>query len=90
MAEKRFTGTTKSGFEFSIVESVLDDMELVDLLAEADDNFLLFPKILEKLLGKDQKKKFYDHIKKEHGRVPIEEATKELQEIFNLCNAKNS
>lgn len=90
MAEKRFTGTTKSGFKFSIAESAVDDMELVDLLAESDDNFLLFPKIIEKLLGKDQKKKFYDHIKEEHGRVPIEEATKELQEIFNLCNAKNS
>lgn len=90
MAEKRFTGTTKSGFKFSIAESALDDMELVELLAEADDNFLLFPKILEKLLGKDQKKKFYDHIKEVHGRVPIEEATKELQEIFDLCNAKNS
>lgn len=90
MAEKRFTGTTKSGFEFNIAESAVDDMELVDLLAEADNNFLVFPKVIEKLLGKEQKKKFYDHIKSKYGRVPIEAATKELQEIFSLCNAKNS
>lgn len=90
MAEKRFTGVTKSGFEFSISESALDDMELVDLLAESDDNFLVFPKVLERLLGKEQKKRFYDHVRNASGSVPIEAVTKELQEIFNLCNAKNS
>lgn len=90
MAEKRFTGTTKSGFKFSVSESSLDDMELVDLLAESDENFLVLPKIIEKLLGKEQKKKLYEHLKTDKGNVPIESVSDELKEIFELCHAKNS
>ena len=90
MAEKRFTGTTKSGFKFSIKESAIDDMELVDLLARSAEDFLALPAIIKKLLGDDQKKKLYDHLKTENGNVPIEAVSNELQEIFELCNAKNS
>ncbi len=75
-------GKTKSGFEYSIKESALNNFELVDALAEVDENPLLMSKVLNMLLGKEQKKKLFDHIRKEDGTVPFELVEKELVEIF--------
>lgn len=66
-------GTLKNGFEFEVDEKVMDDMEFIDLLAEADDgNPLRFSQATLLLLGRDQRKRLYDRIRTEEGRVPLE------------------
>lgn len=75
-------GKTESGFEFEIDASVLDDMEMLDALAEVmNENPLAFPVVCTKLLGKEQKKKLYDHLRKD-GRVPVEAISAEIGSIF--------
>ena len=64
-------GKTSTGFEFDIEDERLDDMELVDIMAEIDENPLLMPKLCKMLLGEKQKKRLYDHLRSEDGRVPI-------------------
>ena len=76
-------GKTTTGFEFGIEDERLDDMELVDIMAEIDENPLLMPKLCKMLLGEEQKKRLYDHLRSEDGRVPIEATTNAIQEIFN-------
>lgn len=76
-------GKTSTGFEFDIEDECLDDMELVDIMAEIDENPLLMPKLCKMLLGEEQKKRLYDHLRSEDGRVPIEATTNAIQEIFN-------
>lgn len=76
-------GKTSTGFEFDIEYERLDDMELVDIMAEIDENPLLMPKLCKMLLGEEQKKRLYDHLRSEDGRVPIEATTNAIQEIFN-------
>ena len=76
-------GKTSTGFEFDIEDERLDDMELVDIMAEIDENPLLMPKLCKMLLGEEQKKRLYDHLRSEDGRVPIEATTNAMQEIFN-------
>lgn len=76
-------GKTSTGFEFDIEDERLDDMELVDIMAEIDENPLLMPKLCKMLLGDEQKKRLYDHLRNEEGRVPIEATTNAIQEIFN-------
>ena len=76
-------GKTSTGFEFDIEDERLDDMELVDIMAEIDENPLLMPKLCKMLLGDEQKKRLYDHLRSEDGRVPIEATTNAIQEIFN-------
>ena len=76
-------GKTSTGFEFDIEDERLDDMELVDIMAEIDENPLLMPKLCKMLLGEEQKKRLYDHLRREDGRVPIEATTNAIQEIFN-------
>ena len=76
-------GKTTTGFEFDIEDERLDDMELVDIMAEIDENPLLMPKLCKMLLGEEQKKRLYDHLRSEDGRVPIEATTNAIQEIVN-------
>ena len=76
-------GKTSTGFEFDIEDERLDDMELVNIMAEIDENPLLMPKLCKMLLGEEQKKRLYDHLRSEDGRVPIEATTNAIQEIFN-------
>ena len=76
-------GITDSGFEFEIDENSMNDMEVVDALARMIDNDLLaMPILSDKMLGKDQKKRLYDHIRRDDGRVLIEDFTKEILDIF--------
>jgi hypothetical protein len=82
-------GRTKSGFEFEIDRSVID-MELLDELADMQENPALTGRVLARLLGKDQKRALYDHIRTEDGHVPIDKAAAELVDIFKAFeNGKN-
>lgn len=84
-------GTTQSGFKFTVSEENLDDMELIELMAGVDENALLLPKLLTKLLGEKQKNRLYDHCRTEKGIVPSEAVSKELISMFDRVKAlKNS
>lgn len=76
---------TSSGFSCTIKPECLEDMELIELLAVIDDEPLVITKVLDKILGEDMKKKLYDHVREESGRVPVQAVSKELSEIFTLA-----
>lgn len=85
-------GKTESGFEFEIDASVLNDMEMLDALSEVmGENPLAFPVVCNKLLGPEQKKKLYEHLRKD-GRVPVEAISTEIGDIFKALGeaGKNS
>lgn len=85
-------GETKSGFKFKIDEQNLNDMEFIENLAAAQDDALMFPRVIEQLLGKDQKKKLYDHIRDKDGHVPVEATADIITEIMVIAgeDTKNS
>lgn len=84
-------GKTKSGFQYTIDDQTLDDFELVELLSEVDENPLLLPKLIKRLLGEEQKKQLVEHCRNEEGRVPVEVLADEIVDIFNKCHqTKNS
>lgn len=80
------TGTTASGFDFQIEESALDDMELLELIAAAEENPLEIPKVVEKLLGAEQKKALYDSLRTERGNVPIADVFDAVTSIVTANN----
>lgn len=84
-------GTTSSGFSFEIEEERLNNMELLDALADLDGgNGAALSTVLRLLLTKEQKKDLYDHLRTPGGTVPIEAVSKALQEIFEASQpAKN-
>lgn len=83
-------GKTSSGFAFTIDESALDDMRLIDTMtailtpgASRADILAANSKGAEILLGPEQKEALYEHIGRQHeGRVPVAAFAQELKEIM--------
>ena len=64
-------------------------MELLDALEEmTDGNELAISKVVKLMLGKENRKKLYDHIRDKDGRVPLEIIDKCLTEIMLLLGDK--
>lgn len=77
-----------NGFEVEISENAMDNMELIDALAEmSDENPLEVSKVCSMVLG-DSKKALYDHLRTEDGRVPVTEVSKSIKEIFESFGEK--
>lgn len=78
------TGKTKSGFAFSVEKETADDMELIDALAEMEDgNPLAVSRVCKRILGEEQRKRLYDHLRTSEGRVPAEEVANAILDIFS-------
>lgn len=76
-------GRTKSGFVFCIPDKRLDNMELLEALVAVDGgDGTQLPRALDQLLGKEQKRKLYDHLRGEDGIVPASAVGAELTEIM--------
>lgn len=74
-------GTTSTGFEYEIEKSRLSNYELLEQIAEVDENPLALPKVLKLLLGSNVDK-LKDHIRDENGFVDVEKLMAETQEIL--------
>ena len=81
-------GKTSTGFAFSIDEKVLDNMELLDAIAESEENLTGISRACVLLLGKTGRRQLYDHLREEDGRVPGETGSQALVEIFQSCGNK--
>ena len=86
------TAKTESGFSIELEESALDNMEVLDALSDLDEgNPLAMSRLVVKLLGKDGKKRLYDHLRTEDGRVPASAIESAIMELFQSINVgKNS
>lgn len=76
-------GTTKTGFRYEITDERLNNFELVEILADIDENPLLMPKLLDLLLGERQARNLKNYLRDEDGFVPTEKIEATITEIFN-------
>lgn len=85
-------GVTKSGFSYEISEDVFDNMELVDTIADATENDpVAVSRLVRLVLGTEQRKRLYDHLRTEDGRVPTKAVFETVGEIFvSFGQGKNS
>ena len=86
-------GTTKSGFAFEVDENALNDMEVVDVLANeemAAPYKMSF--LVARMLGEKQKKAMYSHLRDASGRVPVDAVEREMADILEAFGnqGKNS
>ena len=74
-------GRTTTGFKFKADKEALT--EFLELFADvqAGDSLKVF-KLIELTLGKEQKKRLYEHCRNEAGRVPADRLSEEIGEIF--------
>ncbi len=84
-------GKTSSGFEYEIAEGSLNNYELLESISELDENTLVLPKVVNLLLGKEQKDKLTNHLRTKDGMVPLDKMMNEITEIFqSKPETKNS
>ena len=79
-------GKTAAGFAYEVNPDVLNDMELMEALAEVDTNPLHLPKVIRAVLGDAQKAAFYDHYRNENGKVPVDVVSAAFVEILSTNN----
>ncbi len=76
-------GKTQSGFKYEIDENILDDMELIDAMAAAQgEDPTQISTVVVKVFGTEQRKKLYDHLRTEDGRVPVTDVANIITEIL--------
>ena len=82
-----------NGFGCTVDDDIFDDMELVEDLAETEENPLKIRNVLNRVLGEEQKKALYESVRDpKSGRVPVEEGSKALFDIMSKVgeSGKNS
>lgn len=73
----------EGGPELEIQDTALNNMELLDDLVALDDgNAYAISRIVSRLLDKGEKKKLYDHLRKD-GVTSITDVSAALKEIFD-------
>lgn len=84
-------GKTRSGFEFEVAEDIANDMELFEALSDLDDgDYTALVPVCRIVLG-TQKKALYDHLRKQHGKAPIDKVYEEIGDILGaLKDGKKS
>lgn len=83
------TGKTTTGFKFKVDPDAVKDMEFIELASEVEENGLLLPKMIECVLGKEQKKQLYDHVRNANGRVLVDDINDEIKDIFDALNTNS-
>lgn len=64
-------------------EALRDDMEFFETLCDLDENNVLaMGRLIKQMLGAEQKKKLYDWLREDTGRVKVTEVAKYIPEIF--------
>ena len=81
-------GITSTGFGYEISENIKNDYELLELIAKVDSNPILIPQVVDKILGEDQKRKLFEHVRKD-GIVQSDRIMEEIGEIFKNESIKN-
>nr|DAM22696.1 MAG TPA: hypothetical protein [Caudoviricetes sp.] len=86
------TAKTESGFAIELEDDALEDQELFDAISGMQDgNVFSMSHLTERLLGTEGRKKLYDHLRNDKGRVPPQAVAQALNELLTSFSAgKNS
>lgn len=75
-------GKTRTGFKYELDEARLDDYEIVEMLADFDNDPSVMSKLLSMLMGDDQVKALKEHLRGENGVVSFSGMMNEVIDIF--------
>jgi hypothetical protein len=79
------TGTTRSGFEYEVPDTVGDDYEVLEALTrlQKENDLFSIVTLIDHVLGAEQRDAFKEHCKTEDGRVSTEMMMNEFLDIFS-------
>lgn len=74
---------TPTGFELELDDEVFNDMELFESTVKLEKGDMTeLPEFIDKIMGAESKKSFYDHLRTDSGRVPMQAAMDEIRYIL--------
>ena len=77
---------TPSGYEADIDKAALDDYELTEIMAEyVGGNGLALPRMVNRVLSPEDRKRLMDHLRGEDGRVSTDAVSAEFLEIIRAA-----
>ena len=80
-------GKLSNGFKYEVDTEVFNDMELIEAIAASEgDDPLRIVEVLERILGKEQKKALYESIRDENGRVRVDAVEEAINEIMTAVS----
>ena len=84
-------GKLSNGFEYEVDDQLLDNMELIDAIADADEDATAVSALAKMVFG-DQRKALYENLRNEDGRVSVTAIVNAVKEIFEAFGeqGKNS
>lgn len=83
---KVITGTTKSGFSYTIPEKRLNNFDLLEAIDDLEENPVAIARVVKLLLGDSGLTKLKDHLRDKDGIVPVKKMSDEIEEIFKSQN----
>lgn len=81
-AEDKSIAVEFEGERYVISPEVVNDVELLEDLADLEEKSYLLPRVTRRMLGSEQWARFKDAARDDAGRVPAEK----LEELFDLLN----
>lgn len=84
----KIKGTTKSGFEFKLDESIMDNMELIDVMAGIEEDASNMSKFVLMVLGSEQRSALYEHLRGKNGIVPSTKVYDEILEMIEIIGGE--
>lgn len=79
----------KEGCAVEVDDEAMDNMELIEAIAETkSDSAAGLSKVLTIILGAEQKKKLYDDLRNDKGRVPVAAVSDAIIKIMNSFGSK--
>ena len=83
--------TTDTGFKSDVNRDALNDVELLDDIIDMNNGELIsVHRIVDKVIGKEQRAALYDHVRDDKGVVKLDAISAELTNIFDAVqNLKN-
>ena len=79
------TAKTESGFSIELEDDALEDQELFDAISGMQDgNVFSMSHLTERLLGTEGRKKLYDHLRNDKGRVPPQAVAQAQRAVSGL------
>lgn len=82
-------GTTSGGFKYELDEKRLDNYELLEALAELEDDALQTSKVIKLILGEKQTDALKEHCRDKNGFVSVQLMMLEIEEIMSEDVLKN-
>lgn len=80
----KITVTTDTGFKCDVNRDALNDVELLDDIIDMNNGELIsVHRIVDKVIGKEQRAALYDHVRDEQGVVKLDAISAELTNIFD-------